>query len=140
MGRIHGRNGSVYVGVTNGAAASPLTFQSAWTMTMQVDRVEVTAFGDGNKIYVAGLPDASGDFTGFMDDATSQTYIAATDGLPRNFYLYPNITADPSIYWFGTILPDFSTDGAIASAVNAKSTWVAASRIQRYTPFGGLNS
>lgn len=140
MARTHGRNGAVYVSVTNGAAASPLAFASAWTMSMVTDHQEVTAFGDSNKTYVAGLPDASGDFTGFMDDATSQTYIAATDGLPRNFYLYPNATADPSIYWFGTILPDFSADGAIASAINAKSTWVAASRIQRYTPFGGLNT
>ena len=140
MARIHGRNGQVYVGLTNGAAASPLSFQAAWTMSMTVDHQEVTAFGDGNKVYVSGLPDASGDFTGFFDDATSQTYIAAVDGLPRNFYLYPNVTADPNIYWFGTILPDFSADGAIASAVNAKSTWVAASKIQRYTPFGGLNT
>ena len=140
MARIHGRNGQVYVGLTNGAAASPLSFQAAWTMSMTVDHQEVTAFGDGNKVYVSGLPDASGDFTGFFDDQTSQTYIAAVDGLPRNFYLYPNVTADPNIYWFGTILPDFSADGAIASAVNAKSTWVAASKIQRYTPFGGLNT
>ena len=140
MARSHGRNGAVYVGITSGSAASPLAFQSAWTMNMTTDHQEVTAFGDGNKIYVAGLPDASGDFTGFMDDATSQTYIAATDGLARNFYLYPNITTDPNIYWFGTILPDFSADGAIAGAINAKSTWVAASKIQRYTPFGGLNT
>lgn len=130
----------VYVGVTSGAAASLLAFQSAWTMNNVTDHQEVTAFGDGNKVYVAGLPDASGDFTGFMDDATSQTYQAAIDGLPRNFYLYPNMTADPYLYWFGTILPDFSADGAIASAVNAKSTWVAASKIQRYTQWGGMGT
>jgi hypothetical protein len=90
--------------------------------------------------YVAGLPDSSGDFSGFMDDATSQTYIAATDGLPRNFYLYPDATNDPNVYWFGTILPDFSADGAIGGPVNFKSTWNAASKVQRYTPFGGLNT
>lgn len=140
MARIHGRNGAVYLGVTTAAAASPVAFQSAWTMSMTVDHAEVTAFGDANKVYVSGLPDASGDFTGFMDDATSQTYVAATDGLPRNFYLYPNTTLDPYTYWFGTVLPDFSADGAVASSVNAKSAWVAASRIQRYTQWGGLNT
>lgn len=140
MARLHGRNGQVYLGVTSAAAASPVAFMSAWTMSMVVDHQEVTAFGDGNKVYVGGLPDASGDFTGFMDDATSQTYIAATDGLPRNFYLYPSATADPYTYWFGTVLPDFSADGAVASAVSAKSTWVAASKIQRYTQWGGLNT
>jgi len=140
MARRHGRNAQVYVGVTSAAAASPCAFQAAWTINMVTNKVDVTAFGDQNLVYVAGLPDASGDFTGFMDDATSQTYIAATDGLARNFYLYPDAVNLPNTYWFGTILPDFSADGAIASAVNMRATWNAASRVQRYTAFGGLNT
>ena len=140
MARSHGRNGAVYLGLTSGAAASPVTFQAAWSINMVVNKQDVTAFGDSNLVYVAGLPDSSGDFTGFWDDATSQTYIAATDGLARNFYLYPNITSDPSIYFFGTVLPDFSMDGAVAGPVNMKATWNAASKVQRYTPFGGLNT
>lgn len=140
MVRRHGRNGQVYVGVTSAAAASPVAFQASWSINMVTDKQDVTAFGDGNKVYVAGLPDSSGDFSGFMDDATSQTYIAATDGLARNFYLYPDATNDPNVYWFGTILPDFSADGAIAGAVNVKAAWNAASKVQRYTPFGGLNT
>lgn len=140
MVRRHGRNGQVYVGVTNGAVATPVAFQASWSINMVTDKQDVTAFGDGNKVYVAGLPDSSGDFSGFMDQATSQTYIAATDGLPRNFYLYSDAVNDPNVYWFGTILPDFSADGAIAGPVNVKATWNAASRVQRYTPFGGLNT
>jgi hypothetical protein len=140
VARRHGRNAQVYVGVTSGAAASPVAFQASWTINMVTEKSEVTAFGDGNKIYVAGLPDASGDFNGFYDDATSQTYIAATDGQPRNFYLYPDTVDDPSMYFFGTILPDFSTDGAINGPINVKATWNAASRVQRYSPLLGLNA
>jgi hypothetical protein len=141
MARSHGRNGTIYLGVTSGAAASPVAFQSAWTVNMTVAKQDVTAFGDGNKVYVAGLPDASGDFQGFWDDATSQTYVAATDGLARNFYLYPNITADPNAYFFGTILPDFGMDGSVGGAVTTKTTWNAASRVQRYNvATGGLNT
>jgi hypothetical protein len=140
VSRSHGRNGQVYLGIASGAAASPLPFQASWSINMAVDKQDVTAFGDQNKVYVAGLPDSSGDFGGFMDDATSQTYIAATDGLPRNFYLYPNITADPNMYWFGQILPDFSADGAVGGPVNFKSTWNASSPVIRYNPAaGGLN-
>lgn len=95
---------------------------------------------DQNKIYVAGLPDASGDFSGFYDTATAQTYVAATDGLPRNFYLYPSTLAaqmgPPAQYFFGTILPDYSVAGGIASAVSLKSTWNAATRISRYPTYG----
>jgi hypothetical protein len=140
VSRRHGRNAQVYIGVTNGAAASPCAFQASWSINMVTDKQDVTAFGDSNKTYVAGLPDSSGDFSGFMDDATSQTYIAAVDGLARNFYLYPDTANDPNVYWFGTILPDFSADGAIGGPVNFKASWNAASKVQRYTPFGGLNT
>lgn len=129
------------MGIASGAAASALPFQASWSINMNTDKQDVTAFGDSNKVYVAGLPDASGDFSGFWDDATSQTYIAAVDGLARNFYLYPNISADPNAYFFGQILPDFSLDGAVGGPVNFKCSWNAASKIQRYNPAsGGLNT
>ena len=140
MPRRHGRNAQVYIGVTNGAAASPCAFQASWSINMTVDKQDVTAFGDSNKTYVAGLPDSSGDFSGFMDDQTSQTYVAAVDGLARNFYLYPDAQNDPNVYWFGTILPDFSADGAVGGPVNFKSSWNAASKVQRYNPVTGLNT
>ena len=138
--RIHGRNGIAYVSNLNGGAASPVAYLSDWTVNMTVDKVDVTAMGDLQKTYVAGLPDAQGDFSGWYDDATSQTYISARDGLSRNFYLYPNSTGDPNDYFFGTIFPDFSVAGGVAAAVSIKSTWNAASVIQRYTTFGGLNT
>jgi hypothetical protein len=138
--RRHGRNAQVYMGITTGVAAVPIPFQAAWSINLVTDRQDVTAFGDGNKVYVGGLPDASGDFGGFLDAGTSQTYLAATDGLPRNFYLYWDVTNDPSSYWFGTVLADMSADGAIAGPVNFKATWSAASRVQRYTQWGGLNT
>jgi hypothetical protein len=140
VARSHGRNAQVYLGVTSGAAASPLPFQASWTLNMTVAKQDVTAFGDKNLVYVSGIPDSSGDFGGYWDDASSQTYIAAIDGLPRTFYLYPNITADPLSYWFGNILPDASFDGAVAGAVNFKATWNASGPVQRYTQFGGLNT
>lgn len=93
--------------------------------------------GDQNLIWVSGLPDASGDFTGFYDTSTAQTYVSATDGLPRSFYLYPSAlpTQLPQYFW-GTILPDFSITGGVTAAVSLKSTWNAASRIQRYPVYG----
>jgi hypothetical protein len=140
VARHHGRNARIYLGATNGAAASPLPFQASWTINQSTARQDVTAFGDANLIYVAGLPDSSGDFSGFLDDSTSQTFVAALDGLNRNFYLYPDVATYPNNwYWFGQILVDASADGAIGGAVNFKSTWSAASAITRYTP-AGLNT
>jgi hypothetical protein len=138
MARIHGKQGVVYCGIASGAAASPVAFMSDWTMNFTLDKVEVTAMGDKNKVYVAGLPDANGDFTGWYDDVTSQTYIAAVDGVARNFYLYPN-TGNQLNYFFGTIFPDFNVTGGVSKAVDVKATWVAGSQILRYGP-GGLNT
>ena len=130
MARLHGRNGTIYLGTYNGLAASPLSFAADWTLNFAVAKADVTAFGDQNLIYVAGLPDANGDFTGFYDDATRQTYDAAQDGLNRNFYLYPNKN-NAGQYFFGLILPDFTIAGGVAAAVSFKSTWNANSAITK---------
>lgn len=59
--RKHGRNGSIHVdGVLVAAKAE-------WTLNLARDTVEVTAFGDTNKVYVVGLKDVSGTYSGFLD-------------------------------------------------------------------------
>src|SRR2546423_7421522 len=107
-----------------------MAFQTDGPISFPVAKGDVTAMLDSNLIYVSGLPDASGDFTGFYDTATAQTYVAAVDGLPRNFYLYPsNLAAQMSPvpqYFFGTILPDYSLAGGVTAAASLKSTWNAA--------------
>lgn len=132
MARIHGRNGRIYLGLASSAAtAEPLQFFADWSINFTVDKADVTAMGDTNKVFVAGLPDAAGDFSGFYDDATVQTYTAAQDGQARKFYLYPNTSGSPGTgqYWFGTILPDFSVNSGVAGAAQVKSSWNAASAI-----------
>lgn len=134
MSRLHGKRGRVYLGVASDtASAEPIPFFSSWSINQVTEKADVTAFGDANKVYVAGLPDASGQFAGFYDDATLQTYTAAVDGLPRKFYLYPDTNTNTK-YWFGTILPDFSADGSISDAVKVSVSWNAASAISRVQP------
>lgn len=133
MARKHGRRGRLYVGLASDtAAAEPVAFLRDWTIDFSVDNVDVTAFGDTNKVYVAGLPDASGTFAGFYDDATVQLYTAATDGLPRRFYLYPDNTVNTAgPYWFGTALFDFSASGQVDGAVTVSGNWNAASAVAK---------
>lgn len=139
MSRIHGRNGVAYIGVLTATAAAPMAFLSDWNINYTLDKADTTAMLDPNHIWVAGLPDCAGDFAGFYDTATAQTYVAATDGQPRNFYLYPSTVASqmgpPAQYFFGQILPDYSLSGSVTGAVSLKSTWNAASPILRYPTF-----
>lgn len=129
MSRIAGRNGRVYLGIASGAEASPLTFQAEWSINFTTPKIDVTAFGDPNKVTVAGLPEATGAFSGFYDDATQQAYTAAVDGVARKMYIYPNLSS--SIYFFGTVNPDVSFSSSVSGAVTMSSNWEAASTIAR---------
>jgi len=116
--------------VASGATAEPLPFFAKWSINFATDKADVTAMGDDNHIYVTGLPDAKGQFSGFYDDATAQTYTAAVDGVARKFYLYPSILTNLQ-YFFGTILPDITIDGDVSAAVTVSADWVAASNIAK---------
>ena len=131
MARIHGRNGRVYLALASSGTAEPLAFQATWTISFATDKAEVTALGDTNKTYVAGLPDASGEFGGWYDDTTVQSYTAASDGVARKWYLYPNQVGTVGQYFFGTILPDFTVEAGVADAVSVRAAWNAASTIQK---------
>lgn len=130
MARIAGRNATIYVAGASGAQASPLAFQSKFTFNAATDKIEVTAFGDTAKVYVAGLPDSSGTFSGFYDDATAQTYTAASDGVARKVYIYPS-TLTATQYWFGTAILDFSLDSDVAGAATVSASFAASTAFQK---------
>ena len=117
--------------LTSGGVAEPVAFIKSFSFNAATDKQDVTAFGDSNKVYVAGLPDASGDFAFWYDDATVQTYTAAVDGVARKFYLYPDFVTTPGQYWFGTFLPDFNVTAAIDGAVEGTGSWNAASVVAK---------
>ena len=131
MARRHGRNGRVFLNLTSAGTAEPIAFLSSFSFAAATDKVDVTAFGDVGKVYVAGLPDSSGSFEGWYDDATVQTYTAAVDGVARKMYLYPDFTTTPGQYWFGTVFPDFSVESSVDGAISISASWNAATAITK---------
>ena len=132
MARNHGRRGRLYVGIaSDSAAAEAVAYLSKWSVSFSTDNVDATANGDTNKVYLAGLPDASGSFSGFYDDASAQTYTAAADGLARRFYLYPTTPSVTGPYWFGTALFDFNAEADVGDSVKMSGDWSAASAITK---------
>lgn len=129
MARKHGRNGRLYADIAGGGSAEPVVFLNQWSIDFTVDNIDVTAFGDSNKTYVAGLPDSSGSFSGYFDSETPQLYTAATDGVARSFYLYPD-TSDAT-YWYGTALFDFSVSSSVDGAITVSGDWNAASTVTK---------
>lgn len=125
MGKSSGRNGAVYMNLTSGGTAEPVAFLNHWAVSFTTDKVEVTSFGDVTKTYVGGLPDFQGTYGGFYDTATAQVYTAATDGVARKFYLYPDRTISTT-YWFGTAFFDFSVDTSVDGAITIDGGFAAA--------------
>ena len=128
MARLAGRNGRVLMALASGGVATPVAYQASWSINFTTNKIDVTAMGDTRKVYVAGLSDAQGQFAGFYDDNSVQTYTAATDGVARAFYLYPNF-ATTSQYFWGTILPDMTIDSAVDGAIAVSASWAAATDI-----------
>lgn len=128
MARVHGRNGVLYVAVTSGGAATPLTYIKKFSFDAKTDRVDVTSFGDTAKTYVAGLPDSSGSFDGFWDTtlgySSHAAYQSAVDGYARKWYFYP--VGGAATFQAGTAFFDCSFDYDVENAVAIKGTFSAA--------------
>lgn len=125
--RIHGKNGQVYM---DADGASPfsytlLTDLSKWTLDMTTDRVDVTAFGDTNKVRVAGLPDYSGTIAGFWNAGAVQYVDAVLAGIPVQLKLVPN-SADSTVFYAGLANVDGAIDVDVNGAVTISGSWDAA--------------
>lgn len=133
MSRYAGRRGQIYLGIASSAAeASPLPFVANWSHTMENEKLDVTTMDDEHQVFLGGMANPSGEWSGFHDDSTSQSYTAASDGLARKWYLYPQRSV-PTKYWFGTIICDMTVNAAVNGPVEMSANWSAASKI---TPVG----
>jgi hypothetical protein len=127
--RIHGSKGSVELGVSPPVVIASL---NSFNLNMSRDRVDVTAFQDTNKQYVQGLPDISGDYSGFYD---------AGEGSPDNgnLVLFDVAEGDSAVvlkltpstlasgnYWSGLAFLDASVAVSATGAVTISGSFVAA--------------
>lgn len=124
MARSHGNKGVVYASLTGSGTAVNVISQSAWTLDMATDKVEVTAFGDANKTYVQGLRDIKGTITGFWDSADDTLFDGSdsTDGV--KLYLYPT-SVTPTVYFYGPAWLDASINVSVSGAVTCSASFVA---------------
>jgi hypothetical protein len=130
---ITGRNGRLYVDVSSAAngAAVPIANLNSFSVNQTTDRTEVTAFGDSTKVYVVGLKDAQGDFSGFWDpDGALTRYVSDGASGGRKFYIYPQAgSSHVGTYWYGTGHFDLTTTSTVGGAVEISGSWAAATSV-----------
>ena len=115
-----GRNGVVMIdrSAGGGSAATPLLAKQKWSVSNAANTFDTTGFGDSNLTKGTELPDASGSIAGFWDagDASWKKLIGLTVG--RKMYIYPDLTNNPTDYFFGTFVFSVDSDGATTGPVN----------------------
>ena len=111
--------------LASGGTATPVAFLNTYSISFSVDKLDVTAFGDAGKVTLAGLPEQTGQWGGFYDDATVQMFTAASDGLARNFYIYPNTLTNLQ-YFFGSAIFDMQVEGAVGDAIKVSGNFANA--------------
>jgi hypothetical protein len=125
MARYHGNKGMVYLAPTRAGTPTMAVSLTAWSIDAATDLVEVTAFGDPNKVYVQGLKDIKGTIAGWFDDTTDALFDAA-DSVDGCFLaLYPASTA-PGIFWSGPAWMSASIDVDVKGAIGISGTFGAA--------------
>lgn len=124
MAAYHGKRGVVYISTTGSGAATLVLKLTDWAIDMKTDTVEVTSLGDVNKTYVQGLPDISGNFSGFWDDTEDKLFQASESADGCKIYIYPSADA-PTKYFYGPAWLSVSASGSVSDAVKTTANFVA---------------
>jgi predicted secreted protein len=66
MAIVHGKGGAVKLGTPTALLVAAMT---EWTLTSNADEVDITSFGDTDKVWMPGFKDGSLKFSGFYDNA-----------------------------------------------------------------------
>lgn len=129
----HGQHGALYVDISTGANGSAVLVSSMndSKRSFTTDTVETTGYEDANKTYVAGKPDGSTTYSGFLDTNQDQLWYPSRDGVARKFYDYVDSVNEPNKYWFGTGIFDFAVEQSTSSAVSVTSNMKPAGLISR---------
>jgi hypothetical protein len=122
----HGKTGVVYMAPDGSGAAVNVVQLTQWSLDRDTDTVDVTSFGDGNKVFVQGLPNLQGQLAGWWDSGSDQLFDSAESTAAVRMYLYPSSNA-PSVYFYGTAWVSASINVQVNGAVAISGKFVAAS-------------
>lgn len=93
--RLAGLNGGIVLGGPITGGGTLVSAKTEWTFNRSRDFFDGSAFGDGNKHWFAGLPDAQGTYNGLLDLSGDLLFTAATQSA-KLLYLYADTNAGSS--------------------------------------------
>jgi hypothetical protein len=126
--RIHGKSGSVKMDPTGVGTATAVAVASLdkWDLDMKKDKVKVTSFGDTNQVYVDGLPDLSGNYSGFYDPEDGLVIFDVIFGTVKPYLELIPSTLAATVFFGGKALMDGKISVDANGAVTIGGSFVAA--------------
>ena len=102
-----------------------------WKLSLKTDKINVTCFQDGNKVYVPGMKDVSGSLAGFWNSADLTLFRATDAETPGMLQLIPNendTAGSPAVmpYFEGLAYMDADIDCSVEGAPAVSGTFMAA--------------
>jgi hypothetical protein len=119
-----GRFGKVLYDPT-GVTPVEIVSLNQWKLDLKTEKINVTCFGDVNKVYVPGMKDLNGTISGFWNSDEVTLFEAADAETPGKLELQPNST-EPEFKWSGLAYMDASIDTAVEGAPSVQGTFMAA--------------
>ena len=122
-----GRYGQVLWDATGATPGTPVAIISLnnWKLSLKTDRIDVSCFGDVNRVYVPGLKDVSGSVAGFWNSDELALVEAADQETPGLLKLVPNSTEE-TFFWSGLAYMDADIDTSVDGAPALSGTFSAA--------------
>lgn len=122
-----GRYGQVLFDPDPAGAGTPVLIASLnkWALSLKTDHIEVTCFGDENKVYIPGMKDVSGTVNGFWNSEDVTLFDAADAPTPGLLKLVPNST-ESTFFWSGPAYMDADIDVGVSEAPAVTGTFMAA--------------
>ena len=120
MASIHGKAAILYLGAA-GAAAINIGEQIDWSLDFDMTTADVSPLNTTWKAFVKGLQGYSGTFNGNFDTASQQLWLASTSTVAEKFYLYPQGSAVPTSYYYGTVWVQLGKIAAGSTTAKASS-------------------
>lgn len=123
-----GRNGAVKWDPTGVGTPALIASLNGWKLSLKTDKIEVTCFGDQNKVYVPGLRDISGTIKGFWNSEELSLIEATALTVPGDLELIPDTTdaAAATMLFSGPAYLDAEIDTAVDGAPAISSEILAA--------------
>lgn len=96
-----------------------------WKLSQKTDKINVTCFGDTNKVYVPGMKDLNGTLNGFWNSSNVELFRAIDAETPGLLELAPNST-EPTFLWSGPAYLDADIDTDVLGVPKVSGSFMAA--------------